>query len=136
VDTRPVEGVVAAYMAKYMSKGKQMVSEAVEDWGEDNCPRQWWNMTAPARQMVKSATFKGREVGERLEAALTTAWNIGPDRVFAFLRNIELEHDGVSYTCGWRGRFLPAVDKRFRQALESPDIGRLVTSREMSLIAA
>lgn len=123
MNTKPVEGVVAAYMAKYMSKGKQMVSEAVRDWGEDNCPRQWWNLTKPARDMVKAATFKGEGIGERLDIALQTAFQIGPDRVFAFLRHIELECDGVRYTCGWRGRFLEAVDRRFRQGLESADIG-------------
>lgn len=123
VNTKPVEGVVAAYMAKYMSKGKQMVSEAVKDWGDDLCPRQWWNMTKPARDMVKAATLKGEAVGESLEVALETGWSIGPGKLFSFLRHIEIDFDGQQITVGWRGRFLPAVDKRIRQGLQSPDIG-------------
>lgn len=124
VNTKPVEGVVAAYMAKYMSKGKQMVSEAIQDWGEGNCPRQWWNMTKSARDMVKAATHKGEAIGERLESALQTGWNIGPDKLFAFLRHIDMEFAGVRYTVGWRGRFLPEVDRRFRYVIASVDIDR------------
>lgn len=125
VNTKPVEGVVAAYMAKYMSKGKQMVTEAVKDWGEDNCVRQWWNMTRPAREMVKAATYRGEEVGARLAAAVKTGWNVGPGVLFAFLRHIEVDCDGVIQTVGWRGRFHPCVDNRFRQGLQSLDIERL-----------
>jgi hypothetical protein len=125
VDVKPVEGVVAAYLAKYMSKGKQMLAEAMEDWGEGNHPRTWWNMNKPTRDMVKAATYRGEAVGERLESAVYSGWNIGPDRLFAFIRQIDMEYDGRSFTVGWRGRFLPDVDKRFRQGLKSLDIERL-----------
>lgn len=122
VNVKPVEGSVTAYMAKYMSKGKQMVSEALEDWGTGLCPRQWWNMTKPARDMVKAATHKGETVGARLETALEMAWDTGVDVVYAFLKHIDMEFDGIHYTVGWRGRFNPEFDRLFRAELESVDI--------------
>jgi len=130
VDLKPVEGVVAAYLAKYMSKGKQMLAEALEDWGADNHPRTWWNMNKHTRDMVKAATYKGEEVGERLDLALQTAFAIGVDTIYSFLRHIDMEHDGVRYTVGWRGRFREEVDKRFRQGLTSLDIERCTGASE------
>lgn len=122
VNTKPVEGVVAAYMAKYMSKGKQMVSEAMKDWGSDLCPRQWWNMTASARRMVKAATCQGRQAGLILETALNHAFDTDPGEVFAFLRHIELLVDGAHLTVGWRGRFHPGLDDDIRALIQSSDI--------------
>jgi hypothetical protein len=106
-----VEGKVAAYLAKYMSKGKQMVAEAMEDWGEDNSPRTWWNMTAAARQMVKAAVRKGRDVGSILEYNLSRGFETNAESHFEFLRKVEVEHDGHSYTAGWRGRFTMEVHR-------------------------
>jgi hypothetical protein len=105
VNVKPVKGVVAAYLAKYMSKGKQMIIEALEDWGEDNCPRTWWNMTKACRDMVKAATHKGRVAGRLLEQVMELAWDSGGDLGIVFLRSIELEYDGVKHVVGWRGRF-------------------------------
>lgn len=125
VNTKSVEGVVAAYLAKYMSKGKQMIAEALEDWGEDNCPRTWWNMTAPARRMVKAATYVGRGIGEVLERTLEKAWDFGVYDCYAFIAPIEIEFDGVAHIVGWRGRNLPTLDTHMRRGLESLDIERL-----------
>ncbi len=125
VNTKPVEGTVAAYLAKYMSKGKQAVAEAVKDWGEGNCPRTWWNMTKPARDMVKAATFKGRQAGQLLESMLGYAWNTNPEELYAFIRHIDLTYDGVTYTAGWRGRFHSEVSLDVRVMLESVHMDRL-----------
>jgi len=122
VNTKAVEGVVAAYMAKYMSKGKQQVAEAVKDWGEENTPRTWWNMTAPCRAMVKASTHHGREVGALLETVLHWALEEGPDSVYAFLASIEIEMDGVKRWVGWRGRFHEDHSRGIRSMLESRDI--------------
>jgi hypothetical protein len=125
VNTKPVEGVVAAYMAKYMSKGKQMVAEAVKDWGEDNCPRQWWNMTAPARNMVKRETFKGRNTGQVLEQMLHLALGGFYDHFNAFMQPIYMAWDDQQVLMGWRGRFQPEIDRRLRSNVKSLDIERL-----------
>jgi hypothetical protein len=122
VNTKPVEGVVAAYMAKYMSKGRQMVQEAVKDWGQDNCPRQWWNMTKRTRDMVKSGTYSGRQAGQLLDSMLMHAFDTGVGEVYAFLRHVELEFNGAMVTVGWRGRFCEGVDIDLRGMLSSSDI--------------
>jgi hypothetical protein len=117
VDTKRVEGVVAAYMAKYMSKGRQMVAEAMEDWGYGLCPRTWWNMTKPARDMVKAATHKGFDVGELLESVLEHAFLTDIDMHYEFLRHIELDFDGVRVTVGYRGRLVPHLSIELRAML-------------------
>jgi hypothetical protein len=105
IDTRRVKGRVAAYMAKYMSKGKQAVAEALEDWGEDNCPSTWWNMTKPARDMVNAATLRGARVGEVLEECVRMACGSDPDETFAYLAPIVMEVNGDLRQLGWVGRF-------------------------------
>lgn len=122
VNTKPVEGVVAAYMAKYMSKGKQMVGEAMKDWGEGLCPRQWWNMSAPARKLVKQSTCSGEAAGSILEAVLEHAWLTDIDAHYAFLRHIEIDFSGARITVGWRGRFREGIDGDIRRMLRSFDI--------------
>jgi len=124
VNVKPVEGVIAAYLAKYMSKGKQMIAEALEDWGEENCPRTWYNLTKPARELVKSHTHQGRVTGQLLDTMLQFAWNIGIDEVYAFIRRIEMEYDGRVFTVGWRGRFCDRIANDVRDMLESRHMAR------------
>ena len=109
VDTKPVRGVVAAYLAKYMSKGKQDIAEAMEDWGEENCPRTWWNMTKAARDMVNAATFRGARVGEVLEQCVLLACDSDPGETFDYLAPIVMEVNGDLRQMGWVGRFKPEV---------------------------
>lgn len=125
VNTKPVKGEVAAYLAKYMSKGKQLVQEALADWGADNCPRTWYNLTKPARDMVKASTHRGRVPGALLESVLNHAWDVGPGEVYAFLRHIDLVYDGVAYTAGWRGRLHAEVAEDLHSMLESGHMPRL-----------
>jgi hypothetical protein len=124
VNTKPVEGVVAAYLAKYMSKGRQQVAEAVKDWGEGLCPRTWWNMTAPARAMVKRAVHHGEEVGKLLESVLEYAFTSDVGRCFDFLRHIEVRMGDALVSVGWRGRFCEGLSREIRGMIESTDIGR------------
>jgi len=125
VDVKPVNGEAARYLAKYMSKGKQQVQEAMEDWGAGLCPRTWWNMTKPARDMVKAATSKGRIPGQLLESVLEHAWATDIDSHYEFLRHIELEFNGALITVGWRGRFTPGLATDIRGMLQSVDINGL-----------
>lgn len=121
VDTKPVEGTVAAYMAKYMSKGRQQVAEALEDWGEDNCPRTWWNMSKPMRDAVKARILKGPAVGAKLEETLELAFQYGTEECYAFLSPIMIEFGEEKRLMGWRGRFLPDLDRTIRCVLASSD---------------
>lgn len=123
VNVKPVKGEAARYLAKYMSKGKQQVAEALTDWGEDNCPRTWWNMTKPARDMVRVESPKGEAVGALLETLLGYAWEIGPDEMCDYLRHIEVEFDGIAVTMGWRGRFVPEIRDWARAVLNSAHMG-------------
>jgi hypothetical protein len=117
VDTRPVNGKIAAYMAKYMSKGKQMVSEAMEDWGYGLCPRTWWNMTKLARDMVKAALLHGPVVGALLERTLELSWDYAQDECYAYLSPIRVDINGVMCLMGWRGRFVESLDRYVRRML-------------------
>lgn len=105
VNVKPVDGVVAAYLAKYMSKGKQQVAEALEDWGDDNCPRTWWNMTKGLRETVKAATTKGRQTGKLLERVLHWYLDDASQDCYEFLKPIVMDFEGWEAIIGWRGRF-------------------------------
>lgn len=108
-DVKSVSGDVTRYLAKYMSKGRQQLSEAQKDWGEGATPHTWWNMTKPARDWVKAHTVSGSVVGEILDTLLQWGWANDPGALFAFLRQIELEYDGRLVNVGWRGRLHPQV---------------------------
>jgi hypothetical protein len=125
VNVKPVRGEAARYLAKYMSKGKQQVQEAMDDWGAELCPRTWWNMTRPTRDMVKAATSKGRIPGQLLENVLNHAWETDLDSHYEFLRHIELEFNGALVTVGWRGRFVAGLALDIRELLQSIDIDGL-----------
>jgi hypothetical protein len=109
VDTKKVEGKVAAYMAKYMSKGRQQIAEAMEDWGNEVCPSTWWNMTKSARDMVNAATLRGPRVGATLEECVLMACESNPEEAFAWLSPIVMEINGDLRQLGWVGRFRPEV---------------------------
>lgn len=109
VNVKAVRGRVAAYLAKYMSKGRQAVAEAMEDWGEDNCPRTWWNMTKDARQMINAATLRGAPVGKVLEECVLLACDSDPEETFDYLAPIVMEINGSLQQMGWVGRFKPEV---------------------------
>lgn len=117
VNVKPVAGEAARYLAKYMSKGRQAVTEAMQDWGADNCPKTWWNMTAKAREMVNASVRRGEAVGQLLEGIFYHAQATGWDDYYAFLRPIEMDFDGVSVILGWRGRLHPEVREDVRAML-------------------
>ena len=122
MNVKRVKGEAARYLAKYMSKGKQQVQEAMDDWGSGLCPRTWWNMTKPTRDMVKASTSKGRLPGKLLEAVLDAAFASSINDYYEFLRHIEIDFEGVAITVGWRGRFTTELAQDVRAMLQSGDI--------------
>lgn len=119
VNVKKVTGEVARYMAKYMSKGGQVLDEACADWGEEVCPSTWWNMAADTRRWVKDHVSKGAIVGSLLDSLVNYGWCVGPDELFAFLAHVEVDFDGVLVTMGWRGRLHPPVYQSVAAMIES-----------------
>lgn len=117
VDVKPVKGDAARYLAKYMSKGGEVLTEAMEDWGPDNCPRQWWNLSGWLRALVKANTLTGGIPGEWLEMLVAYIFNTGDDSPVEFLRHVEVDFDGVLVTVGWRGRLSDQVRRDAMPAL-------------------
>jgi hypothetical protein len=109
----------AAYLAKYASKGGDVIREFTEDVGEDATPRQWWNLTKDARTAVKAQTLQGRTVGELLDSILGYAWNTSPDEVFRYVYHVEMLVDGTPINVGWRGCFWEEVYLDTRGMLKS-----------------
>lgn len=119
VNVKPVDGEIARYMAKYMSKGSEQLREAWEDWGFDAFPSTWWNMTAPARRMVKDATYSGAEVGRLLETLVSAECGESEGGLFAYLRPVQIWIEKNLVTMGWRGRMHFAVAEDCRVMIES-----------------
>lgn len=117
VNTKPAHGGIATYLAKYMSKGKQEIAEAMADWGEGICPKTWWNMTKPARDMVNAATFRGARVGAVLEECVELACASDPAESFDYLSPIVMEIGDTLRQVGWVGRFRPGLLPTVRAVL-------------------
>lgn len=124
VDVKPVDGEVARYMAKYMSKGSEVLAEAQADWGEGCCPSTWWNMTATARKLVKDNTFTGPAAGRILETLVECECGETDDGLFAYLRPVRVWLNDVEVTMGWRGRMHDPVAADVRGMLQSLIIER------------
>lgn len=122
VDVKRVNGLIACYMAKYMSKGSSTLAEAQEDWGEDVTPPTWYNLTAVARRWVYENVRKGAAVGAALDTWLNYAFDTGVDEVYAFLRPIEAVIGDREVIIGWRGRFHDGVRADLESMLQSLDI--------------
>lgn len=119
VNVRPVKGSAARYMAKYMSKGGAVLEDAIADWGTENCPSTWWNMTAQARRWVKCHVLSGEPVGALLETIVNYVFFTHDDSPVEFLRQTEIEFDGVFVTVGWRGRLSPPVGEDLTDMIKS-----------------
>lgn len=106
-DVRPVKGDKASYLAKYCSKGADVIAEFAEDNGWDAVPAQWWNLTKCARDWVKANTYQGREVGELLDSCLRYFWSVEDCDLYRYVYHVEMNVDGYMINVGWRGCFWP-----------------------------
>lgn len=73
VDTQEVRKTAAGYLSKYMSKGVSEIEAFAKDCGWDAVPGQWWNLTKPARDLVKKFTYEGVETGHLLQSVIQHA---------------------------------------------------------------
>ncbi len=103
VDTKQVEKTAAGYLSKYMSKGSSELEQFAADCGWDAVPGQWWNLSKPARDLVKKFTHEGPLVGGLLDAVVNHALQFQELNEFHVLCPAILEYDGKERIVGWFG---------------------------------
>jgi len=119
IRTDEVKGKVASYMSKYMSKGGSDLDSALEQWGEDNHPATWWNMSQTARDWVKAETREGEPVGEYLEYVRDWALAGLMNDALHWIHPIEIEREGQRFVAGWKGCFTDDFYERAIALLKS-----------------
>lgn len=95
----------SAYIAKYMSKGGECLSEVLAAGYEP--PATWWNMSSEMRAEVKRYTLTGADAMTWLESQLPVSHpeDFTPNRTFAEFGASEIEiGEGVMRKVGYWGR--------------------------------
>lgn len=113
VDTQQVKKTAAGYLSKYMSKGSSEVEQFADDCGWDAVPSQWWNLSKPARDLVKKYTRKGDDVGHLLQAVVQHSLGFQELSQFHVLCPAIVNYDGKERIAGWFG----VVTAEFRREL-------------------
>ena len=129
VDVRSVKGDKACYLAKYLSKGGDIIAEAAADIGWDALPSQWWNVTKTARDWVKSELIHGKAVGFLLHEMVNDAFLLDRFTDFRYLYQVETEIDGYLVNVGWRGCLQPEAYSQCKDLFQGLDRNRLASSR-------
>lgn len=114
-NVQPVKKSAAGYLSKYMSKGSSDIAAMAQDLGWEAIPRQWWNMSRAARDLVKSELAHGDDVGRLILATVNGIFSGHlpfQDCLWA-LHEVMLDIDGVPRGVGWRG----AMKERYRKDL-------------------
>lgn len=94
----------AGYLGKYMSKGTDGAAKLAAISGWQCVPRQWWNLSKPARDAVKRATSRGRAAGRVLDS-IVQAYFAGTDSGFpGCLFCYQLDAACGPITVGYGGR--------------------------------
>lgn len=116
VETAPVYSSVEGYLGKYLSKGTGGELEAfIGDLGPDAVPGQWWFMSAPMREAVKSATRSGANVGVVLDVVVHHILEAGEGDGIEYIRHIDCLIGGKLKTVGWVGRLSKEVAEELRE---------------------
>jgi hypothetical protein len=113
VDTQQVEKTAAGYLAKYMSKGSEEIEEFAADCGWDAVPKQWWNLSKPARELVKKFVHSGDAVGHLLQSVVQYSLEFQELDQFHVLCPAIVNYDGKERMAGWFG----VVTAEFRKQL-------------------
>lgn len=129
VDVRSVKGDKACYLAKYLSKGGDIIAEAAADIGWDALPSQWWNVTKTARDWVKRELIHGKAVGFLLHEMINEAFLLDRFADFRYLYQVETEIDGFLVNVGWRGCLQPEAYLQCKDLFQGLDRNRLTSSR-------
>lgn len=129
IDVRGVKGNKACYLAKYLSKGGEVLAQAAADIGWDALPSQWWNVTKAARDWVKSKLIKGKAVGFLLHEMINDAFLLNRFVDFRYIYQVETEIDGFLVNVGWRGCLQPDSYAECKELFHGLDMNRLASSR-------
>lgn len=122
IETALVEKSVEAYLGKYLSKGTGAeLEQFIGDLGENAVPGQWWFMSAPMREAVRSGTKSGRNAGELLDALVNHLLSQGTGEGFEYVRHIDCMLDGKPVTVGWVGRLSRELADEVRAMLAVPE---------------
>lgn len=120
IETAPVETSVEGYLGKYLSKGGgEELAEFIGDLGQDSVPGQWWFMSTPMRNAVKSGTVQGSNTGEILDCFVNHVLEQGTGEGFEYIRHIDCIFDNRPVTVGWVGRLTPELAEQVRSFLAS-----------------
>lgn len=122
VETAIVEKSVEGYLGKYLSKGTGAELESfIGDLGVDAVPAQWWFMSSPMREAVKSGTREGVNAGALLDALVNNLLEYSGGEGFEYVRHIDCSLGGLPVTVGWVGRLSPGL---LREAMAMLDTRR------------
>lgn len=103
-----------AYMAKYMSKGVDVIERIIESGLGECLPKAWWNCTFSLRRRVLSLSPSGVDVGRVIVRTI----DAGDWSLITYLFPIRLEHPLVGmYTIGYGGKFDMRLSDYFRECI-------------------
>lgn len=104
-DMKAISKDAGNYLSKYMSKGVGLIEEYAERMGWECVPRQWWNMTAPARDMVRRGCLRGLASMELLDTWVYSFYHSECQELFKFCRAIEVQAtEKQSFVVGFWGK--------------------------------
>jgi len=103
VNVQRVKKSAAGYIAKYISKGGDVLQAFIDDLGVEAVPSTWWNMTKTARDSVKANMLEGDSVGQLLRTVVDYTFDCDDFGAFVYLRHAEMFYDGRLITIGWYG---------------------------------
>lgn len=116
VETAQVYSSVEGYLGKYLSKGGgDELAAFIGDLGESAVPGQWWFMSSRMRDVVKSRTAQGANVGAVLDALVNHLLDQGTGEGFEYIRHIDCDFSGHPVTVGWVGRLSPELAAELRE---------------------
>jgi hypothetical protein len=120
VQVEQIRKSAESYMGKYLSKGgSEELAAFIEDLGVESVPGQWWFSSALMRDRIKETTKTGRNCGIVLESVIQYAFEEGNLEIFEYIRHVDVEVDGVLYTCGWYGKLRRDVAEDLQEFLTS-----------------
>lgn len=101
VDCQKVKESAAAYLSKYLSKGGKIVEDIKERGDADLLPTAWSTCCNALRKAVKGLTT---ELGSDIKRAIVQGVDLVRSGFCQWIKNIEIERDGVTRSYGWVGK--------------------------------
>lgn len=122
VNVQRVTKTAVGYIAKYISKGGDVLQAFIDDLGTESVPATWWNMTKAARDSVKANMLEGDSVGHLLRTVIDYTFDSDDFSAFVYLRHSEMLFDGRLITVGWYGALTEDARLQFTSMLTVDNI--------------